>query len=941
MESVYHFEWNLRASPRALWPYVSDTQRLNQALGLAPWQFTEFRNDGGNVGRTGEMRFAGMPIRWEEKPFEWVAGSELGVERHYKNGPLSLLRSTVRLEASGDGTLLKHSVAYEPRGAMWSLVARYELGRKTKRNLNAVYRRIDAYLAGEEKQPFQLKPPRIGHEVRAWLDALVPYLAIGDGFPEALVRRLTESIVVDDDRTLARLRPFEIADRWGEDRTDVLRLLLRATRRRLLQMHWDVLCPHCRKAKVRLEDLGSLRAVAHCEACDIRVDTDVERAVELVFSVTPAVRPIEVHDYCIGGPGNTPHVVVQRRVPAGERSVVAIQLDPGTYRLRALGVANHLLITTTDDANRKPPAQGGLEAVLRKGTLGPPEATLRSDGASIEIVNRESVERVVLLERADWFDDAVSVGRAMAFQEFRDLFPHQAPPRAARVRVEQVGVVSLRLGFQAGLAGLDDDEAALAVRDVHLRIRHVVRRRRGAVSTVRREDVIVTFADATDAVRAAAELVATVARFAAERRLPGLEARAGIDAGPCSIVNRDGHAMHEGAPLERSLRHVRLAGANEVVLPRSLRNEPRMARTIAEQIQRSHLAAMPIDAGELTSTDRDATKLERLIVPRVQAPAPAAAATPVGGGSNESNEVDLNELEIGDRLGRGGSGSVFEGRTRDGRRYAVKIIEARTDKAETRFQREVHALRRLVEVPGVVVLRASGRHPKAGFVIVMDLIRGRSLEEHVAAGRKPVVAAAAIAATVARALAHAHRLGVVHRDVKPANVILDANDEPFLVDFGISKADADADITVEGTVVGTVPYLPPEAFNHRAVVDGRGDIWGLGATFFELITGRRPFIGHTIYQIIPQILQDPLPPPSSLVPGLDAGVDAVLLRALAKRPEDRYETAEAFAVDLERLTGGASPVHAAGLPLPSASRRWRRLFRSTAEAPVPGGIRAG
>src|SRR3954469_12818663 len=111
---VQHLEWRLRAQPRQLWPFVSDTERLNAALGLPPVTFTDERGAQG-YRRFGEFSYLGMRIRWEEKPFEWIEGEQLGVERLYENGPILRLRSFVRLLPDGPGTLLQHSLDYEPR----------------------------------------------------------------------------------------------------------------------------------------------------------------------------------------------------------------------------------------------------------------------------------------------------------------------------------------------------------------------------------------------------------------------------------------------------------------------------------------------------------------------------------------------------------------------------------------------------------------------------------------------------------------------------------------------------------------------------------------------------------------------------------------------------------------------------------------------------------
>src|SRR5947209_204767 len=116
MSSVHHHEWRLRAPAQRLWPYVADTQRLNEALGLPPWDFEDLKTSDG-LKRTGSMSYMGMEISWDELPYEWIEDKELSVERQFKNGPVLWYRSHVRLEPFGEGTLLRQTLEFEPR--MW------------------------------------------------------------------------------------------------------------------------------------------------------------------------------------------------------------------------------------------------------------------------------------------------------------------------------------------------------------------------------------------------------------------------------------------------------------------------------------------------------------------------------------------------------------------------------------------------------------------------------------------------------------------------------------------------------------------------------------------------------------------------------------------------------------------------------------------------------
>ncbi len=154
-----------------------------------------------------------------------------------------------------------------------------------------------------------------------------------------------------------------------------------------------------------------------------------------------------------------------------------------------------------------------------------------------------------------------------------------------------------------------------------------------------------------------------------------------------------------------------------------------------------------------------------------------------------------------------------------------------------------------------------------------------------------------------RALAYAHARGLVHRDVKPANILLTADGQPLLSDFGIAKVIAGVrptGLTGTGVGIGTPEYMAPEQ-GLGQVVDHRADIYALGVMLYELVTGRRPYRADTPMAVLLKQINDPLPRPRLLAPGLSENVERVLLKALAKEPADRYADMDAFAAALERL----------------------------------------
>jgi len=284
--------------------------------------------------------------------------------------------------------------------------------------------------------------------------------------------------------------------------------------------------------------------------------------------------------------------------------------------------------------------------------------------------------------------------------------------------------------------------------------------------------------------------------------------------------------------------------------------------------------------------------------------------------------------EILDELGRGGMARVFRARHPDGgHEVALKVLHGKgppSVEAKLRFQREINAALRLKH-PNIVRTLEGGIEDDDAF-LVMDIVHGESLKTRLERGPYQPRRAVELAETLARALAFAHRKGVVHRDVKPANVLLDADGQPHLVDFGLAKhLHAASDLTATGLVVGTPTYMAPEQAAGRAEVGPAADLYALGATLYEMLTGSPPFDGERTLKILVDVIHEDPKPPSDLCPELDPALDAVVLTALAKQPSDRYPSCESFAADLRR--------HLDDMPVvathPCRTAKVQRSIRST------------
>jgi beta-lactam-binding protein with PASTA domain/tRNA A-37 threonylcarbamoyl transferase component Bud32 len=287
--------------------------------------------------------------------------------------------------------------------------------------------------------------------------------------------------------------------------------------------------------------------------------------------------------------------------------------------------------------------------------------------------------------------------------------------------------------------------------------------------------------------------------------------------------------------------------------------------------------------------------------------------------------------ELGELLGRGGMAEVRKGTdTRLGRVVAVKRL--RTDLAsdatfQARFRREAQSSASLNH-PAIVAVYDTGEETATDGsgvpqpYIVMEYVAGRTLRDILREGRKILPERALeITSGVLSALDYSHRAGIIHRDIKPGNVMLTPSGDVKVMDFGIARAISDAASTMTQTaaVVGTAQYLSPEQARGETV-DSRSDVYSAGCLLYELLTGRPPFVGDSPVAVAYQHVREPASPPSDHDTDLPAALDAIVMKSLAKRVEDRYQSAAAMRSDIERYLAGR-PVHATPPPPPPLDDR--------------------
>ncbi len=287
----------------------------------------------------------------------------------------------------------------------------------------------------------------------------------------------------------------------------------------------------------------------------------------------------------------------------------------------------------------------------------------------------------------------------------------------------------------------------------------------------------------------------------------------------------------------------------------------------------------------------------------------------------------LGEYELLEELARGGMGVVYLARQEKlNRLVALKLIRSGSMAGADdlrRFRQEAEAIADL-DHPHIIPIYEIGQQDDQPY-FSMKLIEGGNLTRHIPRLKDDPGAVAALMAKVARAVHYAHQRTILHRDIKPSNILLDEHDEPYVTDFGLAKRigpDSGTAATVTGAVMGTPAYMPPEqARGGTKSVTTAADVYGLGATLYEALTGQPPFAGDSAGEILRQVLDQEPARPHSVDSKLDRDLETICLKCLAKEPARRYGSAEALAEDLERWRAGM-PITARPVPAWEKVIKW-------------------
>jgi len=565
------FEWSLTASPAELWPYVSNTDRLNRAAGIPAVAYEMVRDDEGRPHKFGQFRMGGMNVRWEEHPCEWIEGRRFSILREFPAGPFVWFLSTVELvERPDGGTLLKHQVRILPRGIAGRLLAGLEVGVKGRRNLDRIYRRINATVettrgADRPIDHFQ-QAPSLSRLRRARLQQHLDQLRKHD-VREEITSVLHDLITSSGAQDLSRIRPYVIARRYGLPEREVADACLHAVQSGLLSLCWDVICPTCRLAADARQTLRDIEQHANCMACQSDFKVDFGNSIELVFRVHPEIRTIDSKLYCNGGPGNFPHVVAQVNLDAGERFLLPLNLESGSYVLRG----PRLPYTIPIESDARLGARHG-SAQCAPGVARHPLVNLLAGSQQLTIENTFTERQVVRIERIVRRSDALTAAEATGLPLFRELFPQETLNPGQLVQLATTNFLAIQLDhLDRTFRDLGDSQAYVLLRDFQQVVGRHIHACGGSIVEEQTGLMVITFSDVLVAIESACGLYSALTQARPDQRwsLSGA-----LHRGSALVTSDRNGIRYFGTTVNETLQQVRATTAGQLQISQAAWSDP-------------------------------------------------------------------------------------------------------------------------------------------------------------------------------------------------------------------------------------------------------------------------------------------------------------------------------------------------------------------------------
>ncbi len=535
----------LKHRPEELWPFVSNTDMVNAQTAMPQVQITARPTGVGGSELTVQSTEMGLPIRYEELPYEWNAPEKLLVERLFEQGPVAYYCFASELKPLSDGgTEAVISVSVVSK-LPWFLI-RGRLQMILERMAN-VYKKMDSR-AG---RPASLGVEAFLDEPANHRDAITRLESRWSSLSQnpRIARCLAEYIYTAPDRYVRKLRPFELAEFYQLDPMETLQFCLKATKTGFLNLSWDLICPGCQGSKAEASSLSEVNPDAHCEFCDLDFSVSLDQNFELTFHPVLTVRSFIDAPFCAGSPSNTSHFVMQKNLWSGQTEGFRLLLGPGRYRFRTSAINGWRDFEIHSE---------GKDRL----TLEPEDLmTLERDpaklayGCRLTFKNTSPHFQTLRIENLSWRSQRVSAALVSTLQEFRDSFSSEVLRPGIQLSVSNLTVMFSDLKDSTRMYEARGDAAAFSLVHDHFEIMQaLIREYQGAVVKTIGDAVMAVFQDPAKALACALKIQETFQQRNQQEPERPIILKLGLHRGSSIALNLNQRLDYFGSTINKAAR---------------------------------------------------------------------------------------------------------------------------------------------------------------------------------------------------------------------------------------------------------------------------------------------------------------------------------------------------------------------------------------------------
>jgi adenylate cyclase len=543
------------------WELLSDTDRMNRAIGAGAVSFSPAPGNDASAARfIGHAKLGALSLEYEEMPFEWEREHKFSVLRTMKAGPVHSYRFGAELTkeaAKKTRVRLFLEVALKTRwlNPVVHVLAGTFLGSIETYVHSATIRVPDAGVRPAQKPAATSLTGSTSRLAQRFRE-----LESTGGVDAETSQALEQLVTQGRDDEVARIRPFEWADRESFDRRRSLAAMLHAVNAGILELRWALICPSCTVPADLVPTLDKIEPPGHCQFCDLNFDLDLDKSVEAVFVPHAGVRTLDPKPFCIGGPGRTPHVLSQKVLACGEHHALTAPQAPGRYRLFAKGGATCNIEVTSDGAPN-------ASVVARNEGFEPTVLTLRPE-AEIALHNERSDAFHLKLEALVFATAAATAHLISTLPEFRRHFSSQLLKTSTPLKVTRVTLMFSDLtGSTALYSEVGDAEAFRFVDDHFDVLKERIEANHGTIVKTMGDAIMASFVDEQAAVRVCAELLVAFTTLAKTKPFGDrVGLKLGLFTGPCYVVTANERLDYFGQTANVAARLQGLADSGELIL---------------------------------------------------------------------------------------------------------------------------------------------------------------------------------------------------------------------------------------------------------------------------------------------------------------------------------------------------------------------------------------